>query len=155
MQDRVRYENPGNPFINIIAGIILFLLGVFSLIVCLFGSSPEDYYINTTATVINYVYNDYNLNSEILEYTVDDVTYESYLDKYDDVLLEIGSSVDIMYNPDNPEEIVESDYQSDNTTLLLFAVVFVIMGLLLIIISIRRIKISYKILNDFANNINS
>ena len=43
MKDRYRYENPGNPFINIIAGTLLTLLGAFLLVFSLFGSSPEDY----------------------------------------------------------------------------------------------------------------
>lgn len=148
MQDRVRYENPGNPFINIIAGTLLTLLGTFLLVATIFGSSFEDYYINTTATVINYTYDDNNLNSEVLEYTVDDTVYESSLNDYDDILLDIGSSVSIMYNPDNPEEILPSDYKSDDISLLLFSVVFILLGLLLIITSIRRIKRSYKILNN-------
>ncbi len=148
MQDRYRYENPGNPFINIIAGTLLTLLGTFLLVATIFGSSFEDYYINTTATVINYTYDDNNLNSEVLEYTVDDTVYESSLNDYDDILLDIGSSVSIMYNPDNPEEILPSDYKSDDISLLLFSVVFILLGLLLIITSIRRIKRSYKILNN-------
>lgn len=155
MQDRYRYENPGNPFINIVAGTLLTLLGAFLLVSTLFGTSPEDYYISTKATVINYTYDDSNLNSEILEYTVGDTVYESSLDSYDNILLDIGSSVSIMYNPDNPKEILPSDYKSDDTSMYLFSLVFIIMGLLLIITSIRRVKRSYKILNDFANNINS
>lgn len=155
MRDRYRYENPGNPFINIIAGTLLTLLGAFLLVFTLFGSSPEDYYINTTATVINYTYDDNNLNSEVLEYTIDDTVYESSLNDYDDILLDIGSSISIMYNPDNPEDILPSDYSSDDTSIYLFSLVFIVMGLLLIITSIRRIKRSYKALNNFANSINS
>ena len=60
-----------------------------------------------------------------------------------------------MYNPDNPEDILPSDYSSDDTSVYLFSLVFIVMGLLLIITSIRRVKRSYKMLNDFANNINN
>ena len=155
MQRYYKYENPGNPFINIIAGTLLTLLGAFLLVFTLFGTSPEDYYINTTATVINYTYDDNNLNSEVLEYSVGDRLYESSLNDYDDTLLEIGTELSIMYNPDNPEDILPSDYKSDDTSMYLFSLVFVIMGLLLIVTSIRRFKRSYKMLNDFANNINS
>lgn len=140
------------------------IIFIFCMIVgaCLLGISfkelidyntKSDTYTPIEAKVIKHTYKNGKVTSVILEYEVDEIIYNAESSHYDDCVKSYGSAVDIMYEPDNPENIIFVNREI-NIIIPIAAIVVLSVGIAIILVEIfdgiRKIK--YKIFKSYSIN---
>lgn len=106
----------------LIVGIVLIIYGISSNI-----NSNNKNFVETTATIIDYDYDHEGLAAIIVEYTVDNQKYQDMSDYRSSNPKSIGSSIEIKYNPDYPNEVIWSNGFT-NVLIIIMGIVFTIFG---------------------------
>lgn len=98
-------------------------------------------YISLEANVFDYDYAEDNKAAEVIEYTVNKNVYVKTLDVYTNNPRDIGSKIEIKYNPANPDDIIYNDNYSSYFILLF--------GFITLSISIIVVVRNYLVLKRF------
>ena len=131
------------PWQGILFGIIFIIFGILFLFISI--STIKTYneknktYIETNSKVVDYEYNEDGLQAIVVEYVVNGETYKKVSNTYSNMPQEIGTVVLVKYNPVNPQDAI---WSSDSTNIIfpIVSVVFILTGVIVIIISIKKRK---------------
>ena len=125
---------------SFIAGIIIFILGVFLLVFSFNNiksyNEKNKTYIETVSEVVDYEYNSDNEKAAVVEYEVNDVIYEATHNTYSTSPLPRGSKIKLKYNPSNPNDIIWVNDISN----ILFPIVGGLFTLIGLVVTIGNIK---------------
>lgn len=131
------------PWQWILFGLIFAIVGIALL--CFAVSSIKTYneknetFVETTSRVVDYKYNDEGLQAIVVEYVVDGQTYQKVSNSYSNMSKSIGTEVSIKYNPNNPQDAIWT-LDSTNIILPIVGVVFTLVGVIVVISSIKNGK---------------
>lgn len=140
------------PWQWILFGLIFAIVGIALL--CFAVSSIKTYneknetFVETTSRVVDYKYNDEGLQAIVVEYVVDGQTYQKVSNSYSNMSKSIGTEVSIKYNPNNPHDAIWT-LDSTNIILPIVGVVFTLVGVIVVISSIKNGK-KQKMLEEQA-----
>lgn len=139
------------PWQELLFGLLFIIVGTavfcYFLIYSKNYKQKNEYYIETTAIVVDYDYgDDFNNNlgyneddivAIIVEYTVDGKVYRQTSDIRSNIVESIGTEVLIKYNPNNPKDII---WVNDESSIILpiGGGIFAIVGLFIVIRSIKK-----------------
>ena len=121
---------------QILIGVLFTFIGGFMLVVSV--NQINDYkkkdkiFTPITATVVGYDTNSDGLQAVIVEYAVGTTIYREKSDTYSNMPKEMGTRIDIKYNPNNPNDIIWVG-DSANFILPLTSVIFIVCGFLICI----------------------
>lgn len=122
-------------------GLIFVLIGIvgiaFSVKSINTYNEKKESFIETTANVVSYRYDDDGLAAIIVEYYVNEIPYQSISNSYSNMPKSIGSVVSIRYNPSNPNDMI---WENDSTNIVIPIVcsVFTLVGLVIIGTGIKK-----------------
>ena len=134
-----RSSKPAKPlkkWQQILIGVLFTFIGGFMLVVSV--NQINDYkkkdkiFTPITATVVGYDTNSDGLQAVIVEYAVGTTIYREKSDTYSNMPKEMGTRIDIKYNPNNPNDIIWVG-DSANFILPLTSVIFIVCGFLICI----------------------
>lgn len=116
--------------------VMLISLGILAGVIAGVTASRQNSYSPVRAEITRidseYVFSDNRYDYTVyVRYNVDGQEYDEVLGYYDDSLSE-GKVIDILYNPENPAQIVEAS-KTFNTVLLILAPVLVAAGIVIFI----------------------
>ncbi len=148
---------------NVFMGLIFAIIGIallcFSVLLIKTYNEKNETFIETTSKVVDYKYNDEGLQAIIVEYVVDGQTYYKISNSYSNIPKSIGTEVSIKYNPYNPQDIIWT-MDSINIILPIVGVVFILIGVIVVILSLKNGKKqklfeeqAVKQTNELYNNI--
>lgn len=149
---RTVQAKPMKPWQGVLFGLIFVIVGIALL--CFAVSSIKTYneknetFVETTSKVVDYKYDDEGLQAIVVEYVVDGQTYRKVSNSYSNVPKSIGTEVSVKYNPNNPQDAI---WTSDSTNIILpiFGAVFTLVGVIVVIFSIKKGK-TQKMIEDQA-----
>ena len=150
--NRTVQSKPMKPWQGILFGLIFAIVGIALL--CFAVSSIKTYneknetFVETTSRVVDYKYNDEGLQAIVVEYVVDGQTYQKVSNSYSNMPKSIGTEVSIKYNPNNPQDAIWT-LDSTNIILPIVGVVFTLVGVIVVISSIKNGK-KQKMLEEQA-----
>jgi len=128
---------------QILLGVLFAFIGGFMLIVSI--NQISDYkqkdktFTPITATVVSYDTNSDGLQAIVVEYAVGTTIYREKSNVYSNMPKNIGTKVDIKYNPNDPKDIIWVE-DSTNFILPLTSVIFIVCGFLICIGSFKKKK---------------
>ena len=137
---RTVQAKPMKPWQGVLMGLIFAVVGIALLFFAV--SSIKTYkeknasFIETTSTVVDYKYNDEGLQAIVVEYVVNGQTYQKISNSYSNMPKSIGTEVSIKYNPNNPRDAIWTT-DSTNFILPIFGGVFTLVGIAIVIFSIK------------------
>lgn len=131
------------PWQGVLFGLIFAIIGIALL--CFAISSIKTYneknktYIETISKVVDYKYDDEGLQAIVVEYVVNGQTYQKISNSCSNMPKSIGTEVSVKYNPNNPLDAI---WTSDSTNFILpiVDVVFTLIGVFVVISSIKNVK---------------
>lgn len=137
---------------GVLFGLIFVIVGIALL--CFAVSSIKTYneknetFVETTSKIVDYKYNDEGLQAIVVEYVVNGQTYQKVSNSYSNMPKSIGTEVSVKYNPNNPQDAI---WTSDSTNIVLpiFGAVFTLVGVIVVISSIKKGK-TQKMIEDQA-----
>ena len=140
------------PWQGVLFGLIFVIVGIALL--CFAVSSIKTYnekketFVETTSKVVDYKYNDEGLQAIVVEYVVNGQTYQKVSNSYSNMPKSIGTEVSVKYNTNNPQDAI---WTSDSTNIVLpiFGAVFTLVGVIVVISSIKKGK-TQKMIEDQA-----
>lgn len=149
---RTVQTKPMKPWQGVLFGLIFVIVGIALL--CFAVSSIKTYneknetFVETTSKVVDYKYNDEGLQAIVVEYIVNGQTYQKVSNSYSNMPKSIGTEISVKYNPNNPQDAI---WTSDSTNIILpiFGAVFTLVGVIVIISSIKKGK-TQKMIEDQA-----
>lgn len=149
---RTVQAKPMKPWQGVLFGLIFVIVGIALL--CFAVSSIKTYneknetFVETTSKVVDYKYNDEGLQAIVVEYVVNGQTYQKVSNSYSNMPKSIGTEVSVKYNPNNPQDAI---WTSDSTNIVLpiFGAVFTLVGVIVVISSIKKGK-TQKMIEDQA-----
>ena len=134
---------PMKPWQGVLFGLIFTIIGIallwFAVSSIKTYNEKNETFIETTSTVVDYKYNDDGLQAIIVEYVVDGQTYQKISNSYSNMPKSIGTEVSVKYNPNNPKDAIWTS-DSNNIVLPIFGAVFTLVGVLVVISSIKNGK---------------
>lgn len=141
--NRAVQTKPMKPWQGVLFGLIFAIIGI--VLLCFAISSIKTYneknktYIETISKVVDYKYDDEGLQAIVVEYVVDGQTYQKISNSYSNMPKSIGTEVSVKYNPNNPRDAI---WTSDSTNIILpiVGVVFTLIGVLVVVSSIKNGK---------------
>lgn len=137
------HSKPMKPWQGILFGLTFAIIGIVLLFFAISSiktyNEKNETFIETLSKVVDYEYNNEGLQAIIVEYVVDGQTYQKVSNTYSNMPKNIGTEVSIKYNPNNPKDAIWSS-DSTNIVLPLFGSVLIIVGIIVIIISIKNVK---------------
>ena len=143
IQVRTTKTTPLTPIKGLIFGLIFLAVGIGVLFM---GFSQKEVYdeknasyIETTAYVVDYNYNDDGLQAIVVEYEVDGETYTKASNTYSSMAKTLGTAVQIKYNPDLPKDAIWVN-DSNNIVMPIFGGVFSLSGLFIMVQGFKRKK---------------
>jgi len=122
--------------IFVIVGIALLCFAVSSIKTY---NEKNETFVETTSRVVDYKYNDEGLQAIVVEYVVDGQIYRKVSNSYSNMPKSIGTEVSVKYNLSNPQDVI---WISDSTNIILpiFGAVFTLVGVIVVISSIKKGK---------------
>ena len=149
---RTVQAKPMKPWQGVLFGLIFVIVGIALL--CFAVSSIKTYneknetFVETISKVVDYKYNDEGLQAIVVEYVVNGQTYQKVSNSYSNMPKSIGTEVSVKYNPNNPQDAI---WTSDSTNIVLpiFGAVFTLVGVIVVISSIKKGK-TQKMIEDQA-----
>ena len=149
---RTVQAKPMKPWQGVLFGLIFVIVGIALL--CFAVSSIKTYneknetFVETTSKIVDYKYNDEGLQAIVVEYVVNGQTYQKVSNSYSNMPKSIGTEVSVKYNPNNPQDAI---WTSDSTNIVLpiFGAVFTLVGVIVVISSIKKGK-TQKMIEDQA-----
>ena len=137
----VKQAKPLKKWQQVLIGVLFTFIGGFLLVFSV--NQIKDYkekdktYKPISATVVAYDTNSDGLQAVIVEYAVGTTIYREKSDVYSNLPKQMGTKVDLKYNPNNPEEIIWVG-DSTNYILPLTSVIFIVCGFLICIGSFKK-----------------
>ena len=138
--------NPNSKLTIILSTVFVIILGIVAVV---FGikalNTPIEKYLKTTATVsdveIDYSYDEDNIRTEnhtvYVDYTIDGKEYKHILYGSDTNLKE-GDMVNILYNPENPEQIATGNEKTTGVIFLVVGAVAIVGGAVFGIVKMKK-----------------
>ena len=131
------------PWQGVLFGIVFSIIGIFLIFFSIKTikeyKEKNETYVETTAVVIDYDMNSDGLEAIIVEYTVNGEAYKKVSNIYSNNPKDIGSSVSVKYNPNNPKDAIWTN-DSINVILPISGVLFTGIGIFVVISSIKKSK---------------
>ena len=128
---------------QIIGGVATLVVGVIFLSVFtvsfVSNNQKKENYVETTATVVDHLYNDEGLSAYIVEYEVDGRKYNKASNSYSSIFTPLGTGIKIYYNEDNPNDAVWGT-DINNIIFIIIGIVFTLVGLVFFINSFKAYK---------------
>ena len=143
------------PWQAVLFGLIFIVVGAgllfFSIKTINEYKEKDAKFIEITSKVIDYDRNSDDLEAIIVEYVVDGQTYTMTSNTYSSNPKDIGESVSIKYNPEDPSDAIWTN-DSTNIVLPIASVVFMLAGVVIIVTGVKKGKKENVI--DSTNNAN-
>ena len=131
------------PWHEILFGLVFALVGIGLLVYSI--STIKSYneknktYTETTSVVVDYARDDEGLEAIIVEYTVNGKAYRKQSNSYSNIPKSIGTQVKVKYNPNDPNDAIWVN-DSANIVLPLAGGLFALVGIIVVIISVKKMK---------------
>lgn len=140
---RFSSTKPMKPWQGILFGLIFLFAGIEVLLLSVSTiksyNEKNETYKEVTSVVVDYDYNDDDLEAIIVEYVVDGQTYRKKSNTYSSVHKMKGTEVKLKYDPNNPSEAIWVN-DSTNIVMPLFGGAFSLAGVFIIINSFKMMK---------------
>lgn len=131
------------PWQAVLFGLIFIVVGAgllfFSIKTINEYKEKDAKFIETTSKVVAYDRNSDDLEAIIVEYVVDGQTYTMTSNTYSTNPKDIGESVSIKYNPEDPSDAIWTN-DSTNIVLPIASVVFMLAGVVIIVTGVKKGK---------------
>lgn len=139
----MRVSMPMKSWQGILFGAIFAIIGAallwFAVSTIKTYNEKSEIFKPAIATVVDYNQNSEGLQAIVVEYEVGGETYRKASNSYSNMPKSIGSTVEIKYNPLNPKDAI---WVNDSTNIIMPLVggLFVLVGFIIIISSVIKIK---------------
>ena len=144
------------PWQGVLFGLIFVVVGAcllfFSVKTISEYKEKNAKFTETSSIVVDYDRNSDGLEAIIVEYVVDGQTYTMTSNTYSSNPKDLGESVSIKYNPEDPSDAIWTN-DSTNIVLPIASVVFMVVGIVIMVSGIKKSKKQNVV--ESTNNVNS